>query len=394
MRIAAFLAAKAVSDLGFALDFVCLHVFVWVHTASPLASGGLGAALYTGGILGGRLAQQRGDRWDRQHVMIGADLLRMAALVGLAAVPDAWQIYGAYPAMFAVGAGRALFEASLAAGIPALARGRVQLLNSTIAGLKGIAQVLGMGLAAIAVAKVGYRGVFLLDALTYGLSAAVLAAVPLRLREPSAQPIIGSARLPLHLRLAGTALLALVVVRGLDAFGSASHHVGLPILGSLLEPANPAAVTAIIWMTWSLGLLAGSFAVRPLVSAPLARAPGGAFYSATVVMSLGFIGVFWLDAWPAKIAAAGIAGVGDAISDVAFKQSVQQLPDALRGSAFGFAQVVVNAGFLAGLLATGLLLVPERLPEWVLALHGLPLVAALWGVGVARRRAMVSMHTR
>ncbi len=47
------LAAKAVSDIGYALDFVCLSIFVRERTRSAFATGLVSVVLYAGAILAG-----------------------------------------------------------------------------------------------------------------------------------------------------------------------------------------------------------------------------------------------------------------------------------------------------------------------------------------------------
>ncbi|HEX9993741.1 MAG TPA: MFS transporter [Acidimicrobiales bacterium] len=384
LPVVGLLTAKAVSDVGFALDFVCIGVFVWVRTESVLATGLVGLCLYGGGIVGGRLGHRWGGRWDRRRAMLTADLVRMAALVVLAVVPSGAQLGWLFPAVVVVGAGRSVFEATLAAATPALAKGRVQLVNSVVSGIKGAALVVGMGLATIAVPVVGFRGVFALDAATYGVSALAVLTLPLRLREDEGDDLddtrLAAGRrgpAPGWAALAGAGILGLVVVRGLDAFGSSSHHVGLPVLGGERDPANPASVTGALWMAWAAGTLFGSLVLRPALAAVIERAPQLVFYLATSVMSAGFIAIFWLDPWPAMLAAAAVAGLGDAFSEITFKQAVQHLPDARRGSVFGLAQVVVNAGFVVGLLVTSLVAAPDWVAGYVLILHGIPVAAAI-----------------
>jgi MFS family permease len=382
--VTGLVAAKAVSDVGFALDFVCLSVFVWVSTGSVFATGALSVVLYAGGMAGGQLGHRYGAHWDRRRVMIAADLARMAALLLLAIAPAGAQLWWLFPAVFVVGIGRSVFEATLSAATPVLAGPRAQLFNSVLAGVKGVALMAGMGLAALAVPLVGFRGVFALDALTYGLSAAAVLLLPLRFREATADPMDAAPRPTTEARtgtapwaaVLGSGLVVLLAVRGLDALGSASHHVGLPILGELRDPSNPAGVTGTLWMAWAIGTVAGSFVLRPLVRALIDREPALVFFAATVVMSLGFIGIFWLGAWPLMLVAAAIAGLGDALSGIAFKQTVQQLPDERRGPAFGLCQTVINAGFVVGLVVTSVALSPDRLGAWVLLLHGIPMVAA------------------
>jgi MFS family permease len=398
--VAVLLTAKAVSDVGFALDFICLGVFVWVRTGSPLATSMVGLALYAGGIAGGRLGHRRGGQWDRRRVMVTADVARMAALLLLAVAPAAAQLWWLFPAVIVVGLGRAVFEATLSAATPVLAGGRPQLLNSVMSGLKGAALMAGMGLAVVAVPYAGYRGVFALDAASYGTSAAAVLLLPLRLREsppPAAggSPAIragppgasgagrrGAVSWPVIIA-AGLALP--LAVRGLDALGSASQQVGLPILGSRLSPGNAAGAAGLLWGMWAAGTVAGSVGLRPLLARAVHQAPALVFFVMTAVMSAGFIGVFWLPTWPGRLSAAVVAGAGDALSEICFKQTLQRLPDEQRGGAFGLAQLVINCGFAIGLVITGLAVTPTRIAGWVLLLHGVPLVATLGAAGWSLR---------
>ncbi|MCZ4121085.1 MFS transporter [Streptomyces sp. H39-S7] len=382
--LAIFLAAKAASDVGYALDFVCLSVFVWERTGSALATGLVSVALYAGAILGGQAGNRYGRAWNRRGVMIGADALRMAVLVVLAVLPAGAQLAWLYPVVFFLGVGRSVFEGTLAAATPVLAGPRVQTVNSLLAGLKGIAFVVGMGAATVVVPVLGYRGVFALDAGTYALSGVVLCALRLPLREAAPVPPAaagaadrGSGR-PTWPLLVLTAVAPLVVLRGFDAFGSSSQQVGLPILGSRLRPDAPELFAGTMWSVWAVGLFLAGFVLRPMATQVVARAPARVFCLSTIVMSLGFIGVFWLPGWWPRLLAALVAGVGDAFSEITFKQALQQLPDEERGQAFGFCQIVVNGGLMAGLAVTSVALTPDLAARWVLLLHGLPILLAGW----------------
>ncbi|MHA6757532.1 MFS transporter [Streptacidiphilus sp. PAMC 29251] len=380
------LTAKTISDIGYALDFICLSVFVWERSHAALATGLVSVALYSGAIVGGRLGHRYGDRWNRRWTMISADLVRLLVLVPLALLPDRAQTWWLYPAVVLVGVGRSVFEGTLSAATPVLAGERTQAVNSVLAGLKGVAFVIGMGLATVMVPLVGYRGVFALDAASYGLSATVLLLLRLRMREGAgavAQDSGGRAAAWPVLVAAGFA--SLVVLRGLDAFSSSSQQVGLPILGTQLRPGAPASVSGAVWGCWAAGLLLGGFVFRPLAKKVISRNPGLVFCLATMVMSAGFIGVFWFDGWWPRLASAVAAGFGDALSEITFKQALQSLPDARRGRAFGLSQIVVNGGFMAGLLLTSALLRPSWLPQWVLLLHSVPLAVAVWLAALALR---------
>ncbi|CAM5520987.1 MFS transporter [Kitasatospora aureofaciens] len=384
-QLAVLLTAKTISDIGYALDFICLSVFVWEHSRSTLETGLVSVALYSGAIVGGRLGHRYGDRWDRRRMMIGADLARAGMLALLAVLPTGVQNWWLYPAVVVIGTGRSVFEATLSAATPVLAGPRTPSVNSALAGLKGVAFMVGMGLAAVLVPVAGYRWVFGLDAASYTLSAVVLLALRLRMREPDGRAAAARDRSGAWPLLVAAGVAGLVVLRGLDAFGSASQHVGLPLLGTELRPTEPAVVSGAVWGSWAAGLLLASFVLRPLAKRLVERAPAPVYCVATMVMSLGFIGVFWLDGWWPRLLAAAGAGLGDALSEITYKQSLQQLPDGRRGRAFGLSQITVNAGFMSGLLVTSLVLQPDWVAQWVLLLHGVPLLVAGWmAVGAAR----------
>jgi MFS family permease len=374
--LAALLTAKTVSDIGYALDFICLSVFIWVRTRSVLATGLVSVALYSGSIAGGRLGHRYGDRWDRRKAMISADLARAAMLATLAVLPGGAQTFWLYPAVILIGAGRSVFEASLSAATPVLAGPRTQTVNSVLAGLKGVAFVTGMALATVAVPVIGYRGVFASDAASYALSATVLLALRLRTRQARARAAATGSQAAVWPQLVATGLAALMVLRGLDAFASSSQQVGLPMLGTQLQPGDPAGVSGAVWSSWAAGLLVASFVLRPLSRRIISRSPRRVFCLATIVMSAGFVGVFWLSGWWLRLMAAAVAGLGDALSEITFKQSLQSLPDHRRGRAFGLSQVVVNSGFMSGLLVTSGVLRPGFLAMWVLLLHGVPFLMA------------------
>ncbi|MDO8528255.1 MAG: MFS transporter, partial [Deltaproteobacteria bacterium] len=240
------LGAKTFSDFGFAFDFICFSLFIWTHTQSAWATGCLSAAFYSGGILGGKAAHQWGDRWDRRKAMMGADLLRSFALICLLGLPLEQQLVFIYPVIFLIGVGRAVFESSLAASLPAMAGDKLQWVNSLISGMKSTALVLGMLFAAIAIEILGYRFLFFLDALTYALSALVLLRVCLPFHETTTVERekgmgVSAKKIPL-LKHLGLIILLLIFVRVLDAFGSGTHHIGLPMLGTMLNAKNPGSI--------------------------------------------------------------------------------------------------------------------------------------------------------
>src|SRR5260370_23175084 len=155
---------------------------------------------------------------------------------------------------------------------------------------------------------------------------------------------VGNAEPISWVQLVGAGLAALMILRGLDAFARSSQQVGLPVLGSKLLPSDPTGVAGAVWSCWAGGLLLASFGLRPLARGLINRAPQRVFCLATIVMSAGFIGVFWLSGLAPMLISALIAGICDSFSEVTFKPVVQPLPDRKQGRAIRFSQIVVNRG--------------------------------------------------
>lgn len=381
-QLGLLLGAKTLSDMGFALDFICFNTFVWIATQSPFAAGCLAAALYGGGAIGGRVVQLYGNAWDRRRVMVWADLARLAALVALAALPPHLTIYWLYPTVLCIGIARAIFTATLSASLPAMSGPRLQTINGLVSGLRGVALVIGMTVAALYAKTFGFRALFLFDALTYGLSAAVLWRTTLPFRDTAASSAAAppAPPLPWHaIRALGAGIWLLMLIRALDALGSGTQHVGFPMLGAALNPADPARAIGQLWGVWGVGMFLGSFVLRPFLATPMHRNPHILFLLATVGMSAGFTGIFWSSGWPMLLGWAILAGAGDGLSEIAFRQTLQQAPDTLRGSLFGCAEILVNGGLILGLLFTGTVVTPATIPHWTLILHGIPIAACAAG---------------
>jgi MFS family permease len=376
-RLAVLLTTKTISDIGYALDYICFNTFIWIRTGSPFATGMLVAVFYIGGVMGGHVTHRWGDRWNRRHALITADFLRMVMVLILVAMPDDQRMWWLYLTVFVVGSGRSIFDATLSASLPVLAPDRLQLVNSLVTALHGAALVVGMSFAALATKSLGFTTLFIVDAGTYALSVGVLVLIPLQFQEARVRPVQAATMLRVPWKTFVTIPIALVVaVRAIDAFGSGTHHVGLPMLGSILTRGDPARAYGFLWAMWAVGMVCGSFLLRPLLREQIQRNPQSPFFAATIMMSLGFIGLFWAARWEWLLCGAIIAGCGDGLSDIAFRHTLQQVSDRWRGGIFGIAEMGKNGGLILGILFTGAVALPSTIAWWVLALHGAAIIVA------------------
>lgn len=148
--------------------------FAWIATEAFGAAAGYLAALGPL-VFGGRVA----DGVPSGRAMIGADLVRAAALLG---VVTAWSVQGSPPAVglvltvAALGAGQAVSRPASQAVLPALVPDRTLLpaANALLDGTERLARLLGPALAGLLSALLPLRHLLSLDAATFLVSAGAL----------------------------------------------------------------------------------------------------------------------------------------------------------------------------------------------------------------------------
>ncbi len=179
------LALSAVGDQAYAVAFTWIAVEAFGAAAGWLAAVGPLVVLLTLAF-GGRLA----DGWAPLRAMLGADVARAAALLG---VVVAWEAGGApspsalLAAVAVLGAGQAVFRPALQSVIPALVADPSTLpaANALLDATERIARLLGPALVGALVVVLPIRHMLTVDAATYLVSAAALLAIQRHARLPA-----------------------------------------------------------------------------------------------------------------------------------------------------------------------------------------------------------------
>ena len=376
--------AYSVSAFGTYLDFVVLNLFAYRVTGSPLQTGLFMALRLTTSFAVGLAAGPIVQPHRRRRLLVGTDLTQALGLLVLVLAPGAAAHGLLYGLAVVAGASGTLHSVSLRSSVPDLVGpdGRVRANGLLVTG-RSIGMTLGFAIAGLIVAGAGYRAAFVVDAATYVFSAAAISTLPFPGRALTAgeRPDGGLAGvLRAHRessvlwRLAPLTIL-MVPLRGVDALGSASHQVGIPIYASLVEPANPADFMGHFWAAWAIGnILAYQALARLRGGAPAGEA---AFAVGTCLMSASFILAFTGLALPLLLAAALAAGLSDGFTEVTYVSRLQGLPDERRGYVFGLSAVAENSGLGVGMMICAVLL--QRLPPLPVVglMHGTAIVLAL-----------------
>lgn len=240
------------------------------------------------------------DRLNRRSVMIFADLCRIFIVLAMIFVKTASMVWLVWLLLFLETVMWALFEPGRSAIIPNLARDREELLvaNALSSTTWAINLAIGSGIGGLLAFRFGRDTVFILNAISFAVSAALLWRM--RLREthadhlPPFRPIDLIDFKPVwegiqYVRRDSRMLATLMVKAGMGLLGA--HWVLLPIFGERVFPLAGSGTLSmsLLFGARGVGALVGSFASGYWARNDETRMRGGilfAFLLAAVSYSL------------------------------------------------------------------------------------------------------------
>jgi MFS family permease len=344
--------ARAISYTGGAAAFMALNFEIFRITHS---AGWLSATLFlTFGVVGlaGPLAGAIGDRFDRRRVMIVSDLCSAALCASMSFVhAPVWLLALA----FLTAVAEAPFRAASSAAVPNLVEDPSLLgwANGLLALGLNSGVLLGPVVGGVLVAAFGAQAVFMANAVSFVLSAALVASVHAPFRAPADDhgPGAGHAmsagfRVLLgdrYLRTISLAWVAIVLGGSIcmvadvplaDLFGAGASGYGAMIAG------------------WGAGSILGSVAGRWVTER---REPAvlvaGAGATAVGTAAVALSPVFW-----PVVAAILVAGFGDAFMSVAEQGMFQRrTADAVRARVMAAFDALIQVSMAASFGFAGLI---------------------------------------
>ena len=379
--------ARSISFLGDSLSLVALMLYVANNTDQALA---VALLLLVGDFAPSLLSPFTGtvsDRLDLRRVMVACELVQCALVTVIALILPSLPLLLALVALRAI-AGQ-VFQPASRAAVPALVGNRdLTRANSAIGfGANGL-EALGPLVAAALFSVLDVRGVLLVDAATFVISAALLASLPSLLPAPTEgggrSSFISDAKAGLGyiwavpvVRTVGLGFFAVVAFNGVD-------DVALVFLAKDSLGGGDSAV-GLLLAGVGIGLLAGyallaRYAGR--VSMVLLLLAGFAVSSAGNLLS----GLAWAVA--AAFTMQTIRGIGIAGMDVATNTLFQRLvPPALLGRVFGNLYGAIGVAAAASYVFGGLLL-DLTSPRVVFIVAGAGGLLATLATALALRRTM------
>jgi MFS family permease len=298
-----------------------------------------GSATAVGGALVARLlptiasplAGVLADRVDRRIVLVASDLARAVLVLGLVFARDLATIY---VLVFLMGLARTVFNPTVRAAFPSVVGGGdLTRANALISGTFSVSETVGPALGGLLVATVGTDAAFVLDAVTYLVSATLLSLTPLARPQREEEDASFGEDLKSGFTYLAGARVPLAIVLG--AFLTVlTINITLPaevfLARETFEAGN--AGYGLLVGLWGGGMILGS----ALMAALGDRVRLLPFYVIGVFVSaLALVGVGISPTFAFALGALVVAGVADGTENVTTATILQKrVPDAFLGRVF------------------------------------------------------------
>ena len=369
---------QVVSQMGDWFDTIALYTIILNLTGSGRAIGLLLVARFVPSFVFGSLSGVVADRFSRRTIMIVSDLLRAIVVLGFLFVRRADQLWIIYVLTVLQLALSTFFEPAKTAAIPSLVADRELVAANAISSVTwSVMLTLGAAIGGLVTGWFGTDVAFILDALTYLLSAALIASVRFPKRAPREKTkltlnralgiteTIEGARYVKH----RPRVLALLLVKPAWGLGGGILTL-LAVFGEKIFPVGKSAATGIGVLFAARGI---GTAVGPIVAR---RISGEGKKRMQVSIGIAFLiaGLFYIAFGSATgfvfaLIALGLAHTGGSIlwvfSTVLLQRGVE---DNFRGRVFAAELALLTLTMAVSNYATGEMLDRLRLSPRVVAI--------------------------
>ncbi len=375
-----------VALLGLALDY-----------SGSAAVASLVLVLQTGGFavvspLAGILA----DRFDRRRLLVAADLARVPVALAfmLARGPETlWLALVAVALLAALGA---VFEPASSAALPNLVEDdELSTANVLLGSAWGVMLAVGAAIGGIVAATLGRDAAFVINALTFLVSAWLIIGIHRPFQQPREPAVagqsvglLGSIRPVYHFARHNRFVASLLLSKTMFGVGTGVVLL-LAVFGDRVFHAGDVGI-GVLFAARGLGALIGPFAARATVGTSdrgLLLGISGSLLTLIVAYALFPLSPsIWIAGL--LVFAAHLGGGAQWMLSTYGLQ--RHTPDAIRGRVFSFdfglvTLTIAMSTILAGILSESL--TPQAAVWTMVALDAAAGIAWLWFSGPARRRA-------
>ena len=261
-----------ISLFGDWFNTLAIYRIVQDQTGSPFALAAVFLTKLLPLALASPLAGVLVDRWDRRKVMIGADLIRAVLVLGFLLVRDAgdlWLLYLLASAQIVVSS---VFIPAKTASLPNITKPRELLTaNAFLSATWSVMLAVGAAAGGFAVDLFGTDAVFVLDSLTYLISATFIARMVIPQERDEAPKNVSVFRAAGRQIIDGWGYLRkhppvmrMTWAKATWGFGGGALVLFLALLGDTLFPAAQSTGIGVLFAARGLGTGIGPVVARRL----------------------------------------------------------------------------------------------------------------------------------
>jgi MFS family permease len=349
------LASIAVSALGTWSYNVAIAVYAYQETQSTAWVAAATVGRYIPAVLITLAGSRLVDRYPRRTVAVVADCVCAVVMLALALVANAHGSLVLAIALAAVSSGTARIQSSAALSFAADLVVESQLARTAvlISTVEAVATAAGPALASAVLAVAGPPAVFLLNGVTFLVSAGLVASVrPLRLRR-TVPTATGSGTREVGLAAAVRATWPLLASRTVSSFVYGADIVLLAVVAT--QTMNQ-GTTAYGWLLAAAGV-GGLVAAGVLRRQEPVGAAAGRSTIGVLLYSLPLLVFLAAPTLGEGLVAQVVRGFGCVLASATIVAGLQSIvPSVVAGRVFGLAHVLVLVGTCAGALTVPVLL--------------------------------------
>ena len=354
-----YFLALAQSSIGTGAAYVALLLVAYERFRSPWAIGLILLADVLPAMLLGPIFGAVADRFSRRTAMIVADLIRAGAFAGIALVD------GFVPSLLialCAGIGTGIFTPSALAALPSVVeKRRLSAASALYGAVMDLGFVTGPALGALALLAGGPEAILAVNAVTFGISAVVLASIRFGAPPPSASGearsagLLASAREGLVVTAGLPGLRVVLVASGVALFFGGFFNVAEVLLATEELGVGDSGYSILVTL-YGVGFIAGSLAGGKGGSLPELK---WRYLAGMFLMASGFIASGAAPTIAIALFSFMVGGFGNGLMLVYERLLIQALvPDAISGRVFGVKDALTAwawaLAFLAGAAALSL----------------------------------------
>lgn len=358
-----WLGAKQLSDISTSLNTIVIGLYALELLDSPAALGFVLGLRMIGSVVGASFTPVVSRFIKHRIILVVSEFSSAALILILALTPTSL-----HPALLLllpafIGFSHGIFHVSLYSQAKNfIGFDNRHIINNLLASIDGVAVVAGGILASVLYGTISVNTIFIFDAATFVISGVAFLYISQSYEGSLAKGLSHKNSRAKNIIAIKTFIFSLVplagglfVARFIEAFGSSTHNIGLPIISSLYLPENPAFLIGWITASWGIGKIISTIITIPLASKLKTKHVSEITIFKTFLIStfILFLGVFISKSLLLILLFSFLAGIFDAGTETFYYAILQGLEDVKTDSIISASYFVERSGMGLGILICG-----------------------------------------